>query len=109
MYHPNHQSKQKHNNEELTRDFIAFVSQKVITVEDVINGNYSDMDLEMNVSEKFATAIGLSSVDEEHFEIVRDFMKQIGAKPRAVFESIWAHGDERRLEKIAELNASKIM
>lgn len=89
--------------EELTRDFIAFVSQKVITVEDVINGNYSDIDLEMNVSEKFATAIGLSSVDEEHFEIVRDFMKQIGAEPRAVFESMWAHGDERRLEKIAEV------
>ena len=89
--------------EDLTRDFTAFASRKVISVEDVINHNYSNRDLEMDVSQKFATAVGLSSVDDEHFEIVRDFMKQIGAEPRAAFESMWTHGDERRLERLAEL------
>lgn len=89
--------------EDLTRDFTAFASRQVISVEDVINHNYSNRDLEMDVSQKFATAVGLSSVDDEHFEIVRDFMKQIGAEPRAAFESMWTHGDERRLERLAEL------
>ena len=89
--------------DDLTRDFTAFARQQVISVEDVINHNYSSRDLEMNVSEKFATAVGLSSVDDEHFEVVRDFMKQVGAEPRAAFESMWAHGDERRLEKLAEV------
>ncbi len=89
--------------EELTRDFTAFASRQVISVEDVINHNYSNRDLEMDVSQKFATAVGLSSVDDEHFEIVRDFMKKIGAEPRAAFESMWTHGDERRLERLAEL------
>ena len=89
--------------EDLTRDFAAFVKQQVISVKDVINHNYSNRDLEMDVSQRFATAVGLSSVDDEHFEIVRDFMKQIGAEPRAAFESMWAHGDEKRLERIAEL------
>lgn len=89
--------------DDLTRDFTAFARQQVISVEDVINHNYSNRDLEMNVSEKFATAVGLSSVDDEHFEVVRDFMKQVGAEPRAAFESMWAHGDERRLEKLAEV------
>ena len=89
--------------EHLTRDFTAFARQQVICVEDVINHNYSSGDLQMDVSQKFATAVGLSSVDEEHFGVVRDFMKQVGAEPRAAFESMWAHGDERRLEKIAEL------
>ncbi len=89
--------------EALTKDFIAFTKQQVISVEDVIKHNYSARDLEMNVSQKFATAVGLSSVDYLNFEVVRNFMKQLGAEPRAAFESIWAHGDERRLEKIAEL------
>lgn len=93
--------------DELTRDFTAFAKQQVISVEDVINHNYSIRDLNMDISEKFATAVGLSSVDEEHFEIVRDFMQQVGAEPRAAFESMWAHGDEKRLEKIAELHLSQ--
>ena len=88
--------------DDLTRDFTAFARQKVISIEDVINHNYSSRDLEMDVSQKFATAVGLSSVDDEHFEVVRDFMKQVGAEPRAAFESMWIHGDERRLEKLAE-------
>ena len=89
--------------EDLTKDFIAFASRQVISVEDVINHNYSSRDLEMDVSQKFATAVGLSSVDDEHFEVVRDFMKQVGAEPRAAFESMWTHGDERRLERLAEV------
>ncbi len=89
--------------DELTWDFTAFVKQQVISVEDVIQHNYSDVDLEMDISQKFATAVGLSSVDDEHFEVVRDFMKQIGAEPRAAFESMWTHGDEKRLEHLAEI------
>lgn len=89
--------------EDLTRDFVAFAKKQVISVEDVINHNYSDRDLEMDISQKFATAVGLSSVDEEHFEVVRDFMKRVGAEPRAAFESMWCHGDERRLEHLAEI------
>ena len=89
--------------DDLTRDFIAFTRQQVISVEDVINHNYSSRDLEMDVSQKFATAVGLSSVDDEHFEVVRDFMKQVGAEPRAAFESMWSRGEARRLEKIAEV------
>ncbi len=89
--------------EDLTCDFTAFAMKQVISVEDVINHNYSESDLEMNISQKFATAVGLSSVDDEHFEIVRDFMKQICAEPRAAFEAMWTHGDEKRLERLAEL------
>lgn len=93
--------------EELTRDFTEFTKQQVITIEDVINHNYNDSDFEMNVSQKFATAVGLSSVDEEHFEIVREFMKQVGAEARAAFESMWVHGDEGRLEKLASIQMAE--
>lgn len=90
--------------EELTRDFVTFSKQSFLTVEDVINHNYTSEEVnEMNTSMKFATAVGLSSVDQEHFEIVRDFMKEVGAEPKAAFESMWTHGDEGRLEHLAEL------
>lgn len=95
--------------DDLTRDFTAFAKQQVISVDDVINHNYSSSDLEMDVSQKFATAVGLSSVDDEHFEEVRDFMKQVGAEPRAAFESMWTHGDERRLEKLVEVQMADIL
>ena len=88
--------------EYLTRDFIAFVEQQVISIEDIINHNYSSRDLELNISQKFAIAVGLSSVDDEHFDVARDFMKSLGAEPRAAFETMWAHGDEKRLEHLAE-------
>ena len=90
--------------EELTRDFTAFVKRQVISVEDVITRNYQESELfGMDIAEKFSIAVGLSSVDEEHFEVVRDFMKKVGPEPRATFESMWTHGDEKRLEHLAEI------
>ena len=88
--------------DDLTNDFIAFTNQQVISLEDVINHNYSKEDLEMNTSQKFATAASLAFVNDEHFGAVRDFMKQVGTTSMSVFEFMWAYGDESRLEKIAE-------
>ena len=88
--------------EEITADFSSFCKQQVITVEDVINGNYTNRDLEMNISEKFATAVGLSIVDENNLRTIRDFVRLLGAEILATFDTLWIHGDEKRLEKIAE-------
>ncbi len=94
--------------EEITIDFTQFCRQQVLSVDDIVNGNYSESDLAMNTAEKFATAVGLSSVDMKNFEIVRNFMQKVGAEPRATFESIWARGDEKRLEYIAEIQMKEI-
>ena len=88
--------------DDLTNDFIAFTNQQVISLENVINHNYSKEDLEMNTSQKFATAASLAFVNDEQFGVVRDFMKQVGTTSMSVFEFMWAYGDESRLEKIAE-------
>ncbi len=88
--------------EPLTKDFIEFVRRQLITVEDVINHNYSEEDFQMDLSEKFTVAAGLSSVDEEHFEEVRDFVGKLGPEVRTTFETMWAGIDEKRLEKVAE-------
>ena len=89
--------------EELTEDFVAFARQRVLTVDDVLSGNYTQEDMEMDTSQKFATAVSLSCVDDGDFEKIREFMKLTGPEPRAAFESMWAAGDEKRLEKIAEI------
>ena len=89
--------------EEITQDFVAFCRQKVITIEDVIKGNYTVYDIQrMNAAQKYATVQGLSHVDDEKFKIVRDFAYDVGREFGAMFDSLWAHGDERRLERIAE-------
>ena len=69
----------------------------------VINHNYSAIDLEMTTAERFTTAVSLSSVDEEHFKVVRNFMKQVGPEPKAIFESMWTHGDEKRIEHLTKI------
>lgn len=94
--------------EDLTRDFTEFCKQQVISVEDVINGNYTSRDLEMNVAEKFATAVGLSAVDEKNLETVRNFVLKMGAEICGTFENLWIHGDDRRAEKIVELRMKEL-
>ena len=90
--------------EELTQEFISFCMQPVITVEEVINGDYDINDYKnLNVSESYATVVSLSQVSEEHVEIIKDFIANLGPEFVNTFYSIWAHGDKERLEKVAEL------
>ena len=90
--------------EDLTQEFISFCMQPVITVEEVINGDYDINDYKnLNVSESYATVVSLSQVNEEHVEIIKDFISNLGPEFVNTFYSIWAHGDRERLEKVAEL------
>lgn len=89
--------------EEITRDFVNFCNQEVITLEDVLADNYTDYDLEMDLGQKAATVMGLSTTSKENLEKVRDFTMRLGPSYCAQFENLWAHGDESRLEQIALL------
>ena len=92
--------------EELTMEFIGFCSKRVITLEDVLSGNYEEKDLEMDISEKAATALALSRVEEEQIETVRSFMKKLGNEALSLFETLWVQGDNSRLEKLIELEGA---
>ena len=88
--------------EDITREFCQFCNQRVITLEGVLKGNYTERDLQMNTSEIYATAMGLSQVDEANFAKVREFVLKLGGEPCAIFDSLWTHGDEARMEIVAE-------
>ena len=90
--------------EDITNEFVAFCKQKVLTLEDVIKGNYNMREIQgLDTSSKYLLTTTLSQVDENNFYKVREFVSQLGPEFLATFESLWAQGDENRLGKIAEI------
>ena len=89
--------------EDLTENFVAFCKTRTITVQDVINGNYTEQDLIMDLGRQLATVSGLVRVDDENMPKVREFVKKLGPEMCKKFEVQWAGGNEERLEQIQEL------
>ena len=82
--------------EEITEEFVQFCSQPLITLEDVLSGNYSDRELEnMNTAQRYATTVGLTQAEDEHLEIVRDFVSKLGEEFRAVFDTFTGPEEEQ--------------
>lgn len=95
--------------EDITREFVEFCNQQVITLDDVINGNYTDRDMQaLNTAERYATTMGLARVDDDNLEKVRGFVTGLGAEFGAIFDALWTHGDESKLERLAEAKLAEM-
>ena len=95
--------------EDITREFVEFCNQQVITLDDVINGNYTVKDIQMlNTAERYATTMGLTQVDDDNLEKVRGFVKELGAEFGTIFDALWTHGDESKLERLAEAKLAEM-
>ena len=95
--------------EDITKEFVEFCNQQVITLDDVINGNYTNRDIQaLNTAERYATTMGLSQVDDNNLEKVRSFVAGLGAEFGAIFDVLWTHGDESKLERIAEAKLAEM-
>ncbi len=95
--------------EDITREFVQFCNQYVITLDDVINGNYTDRDIQaLNTAERYATTMGLTQVDDDNLEKVRGFVTGLGAEFGAIFDALWTHGDESKLERLAEAKLAEM-
>ena len=95
--------------EDITREFVEFCKQQVITLDDVINGNYTDRDIQtLNTAERYVTAMGLTLVDDDNLEKVRGFVTRLGAEFVAIFDALWTHGDESKLERLAEAKLAEM-
>ncbi|MDD6646988.1 MAG: ATP-binding protein [Firmicutes bacterium] len=74
--------------EDITDEFVQFCNQPIITLEDVLNGNYSDKEIEsLNTSERYATTVGLTQAAESELDTVRSFVSKLGEEFRALFDS----------------------
>ena len=88
---------------EVTKEFIKFCKKPIITVKDVLEGNYTEDEITyMNTDEKHATAYSLSQVKEENLEEVRMFVTKLGSELLEVFDNLWVHNNESRLERLQE-------
>ena len=95
--------------EDITREFVEFCNQPTITLDDVINDNYTEKDVKaLNTAGKYATTMGLTQVDDDNLEKVRGFAKDLGPEFGAIFDSLWTHGDENRLEIMAEAKLAEM-
>ena len=95
--------------EDITREFVEFCNQPTITLADVINDNYTEKDVKaLNTAGKYATTMGLTQVNDENLEKVRGFTKDLGPEFGAIFDSLWTHGDENRLERMAEARLAEM-
>ena len=96
--------------EEITQDLVDFCKQSVITIEDVLTGNYSEMELEyLNTAERYATIMALSQVEEEHVEEIREFTEKLGKEFQTLFDILWSQENEERLEILASLRDRKVL
>ncbi len=95
--------------EDITREFVQFCNQQVITLDDVINENYTQRDIQaLNTAERYATTMGLSQVDDNNLEKVKGFVTGLGAEFGAIFDALWTHGDESKLERLAEVKLAEM-
>lgn len=87
---------------------LGFARQPVLTLDDVLNGDYTDADIPHDMSQRMACALAMRHVDERNVGIVRDFIrKNLGAENLAIFDSVWVSGNEERALAIAGLTKQR--
>lgn len=97
---------------ELTEEFCTFCTQKVITINDVLNNNYTKEDLNMDYGKQNATILSLSYVSEEYVEEIRKFVVDNFTKELVKLFDLWfvQNGDESRyliIDSLKNQNNSK--
>lgn len=94
---------------DITLEFCKFCKEKIITIKDVLENNYTKEDLQMDAIKQNATVLCLSYVDEEYIYEIRKFIVDNFDKDYIKLFDMWfiEHGDESRVLLIDELNKSQ--
>ena len=93
--------------EEWAVEFFDFYNLPILTPEEVVKGmkeGYSQADLPRDISERFGFMTALITADEKQVEVCREFIrKYCDPEYLEIYDIYWAGNDERRQEKISEL------
>ena len=93
--------------EEWAAEFFDFYNLPTLTPEEVAKGmgkGYTQADLPRDISERFAYMTALITADESQVEACRKFIrKHCDPEYLSIYDIYWAGSDERRMEKISEL------
>jgi len=93
--------------EEWAAEFFDFYNLPTLTPEEVVQGmgkGYTQADLPTDISERFAYMTALITADESQVESCREFIrKHCDPEYLSIYDIYWAGNDERKQEKISEL------
>ena len=93
--------------EEWSAEFFDFYNLPTLTPEEVTKGmgeGYTQADLPRDISERFAYMTALITADEAQVEACREFIrKHCDPEYLSIYDIYWAGNDERKMEKISEL------
>ena len=92
---------------EWASEFFDFYNLPTLTPEEIVQGigkGYTQADLPRDISERFAYMTALITADENQVETCRDFIrKHCDPEYLSIYDIYWAGNDERKMERIAEL------
>ena len=80
--------------EDICKKFVEFCELDVITLEDVLSGEYILGSKKPGNVVIYASLMNLSLVDEEHFELVRNLVEELGEEYLDVFDTMWLNNTE---------------
>mgnify|MGYP004732302429 FL=1 len=86
--------------DEIAKDFIKFSKLQLVTIDDVINDRCAPSSVPFDPSIRWYTTLCLSSVDDENFDKVREFVSQLGNEFLAMFDYEWSKGDEQKMMEL---------
>lgn len=75
---------------ELSSNLLAYAQNPPLSLEEVIEGEYTPQDIPQNSDAKLALALSLRHVDDKYVGKVRHFIgEKLGHENQAVFDSLW--------------------
>lgn len=93
---------------ELADDFLVYAQDPLLTLEEVVSGDYTAEDIPERADEKLALVCGLRWAKDEEYEQVRDFVeKHLGKEYAQQYDRLWAGKDEDRALKLEQARRAK--
>ena len=90
--------------EEWAEEFFDFYNNPTLSVEDVVNNNYTKDDLPLTINEKLAQLANLLFAKDNEIAKCREFIRKVcDPEYLAIYDLYWAGNDAARQEKIYEL------
>lgn len=83
---------------------MAFAREPMLSLDDVVNGNYGPNDIPEGASQRLACALNMRHATPRQVGVVRKFIREnLGAENLAIFDSLWVGGDDERALQISQM------
>lgn len=94
---------------EVAKYFMAFAKNPPLSLQEVLDDNYSEADIPESYDAKLALTLNLRHVQSKDMPKVRKFIEQkLGPEHRAIFDSVWIANDDIKAMQIAGLANERV-